>query len=248
MSANAKAVPLPQCFVIATGTPVFPAFHNGYRMTTTFTDHELIERETWRYAVKRFDPSRAISANDWATLEAALVLSPSSYGLQPYHFVVVDDVALRARLTTASYGQPQIATCSRFVVFAIHTNMDVAHIDRFLARTAQIRKVTVESLAAYRQVMVDDLINGPRHAWIDHWSARQAYIALGNLLTSAATLGIDTCPMEGFDPKQYDQILNLSARGLNAVAACALGYRSADDQHAHEPKVRFAAADLIEHR
>jgi len=217
-------------------------------MATTLTNRDLLESQTWRYAVKQFDPARAISANDWATLEAALVLSPSSYGLQPYRFLVIDDVALRARLTTASYGQPQVATSARFVVFVIHANMSVAHIDRFLARTAQIRKVTVESLAGYRQVMVNDLINGPRHAWLDHWAARQAYIALGNLLISAATLGIDTCPMEGFDPKQYDQILNLSERGLNAVVACALGYRSAEDKHAHEPKVRFAAADLIEHR
>jgi len=212
------------------------------------SEHDLIERETWRYAVKRFDTTRQISPNHWNALEQVLVLSPSSYGLQPYHFLVIKDQALRAQLTTASYGQPQIAECSLLVVFTICKNLDRAHVERFIARTALIRKIPVESLARYRAVMIGDLIDGPRHAWIDEWSARQAYLALGNLLTSAATLGVDACPMEGFDPVQYDEILGLSPRGLSAVVVCALGYRSEDDPHAQEEKVRFSAADLIEHR
>jgi len=216
-------------------------------MSTTLTDHDLINCQNWRYAVKQFDPSRKISMNHWSTLEQTLVLSPSSYGLQPYMFLVIDDVALRARLTVASYNQPKVADCSRFVVFAIRKDMDRAHVDRFIARTAKIRKVSVESLAGYRQTIIGDLIEGPRHAWIDHWSARQAYIALGNLLTSAATLGIDACPMEGFEPDKYDEILGLTPRHLGAVVACALGYRSPNDQHAHDAKVRFAAEDLVEY-
>jgi len=213
----------------------------------TFNDHELINRLTWRYAVKRFDPANKISASNWATLEQALVLSPSSYGLQPYRFLVINDAALRARLAVVSYGQPQIVDCSHLVVFAIRKGMDLVHIDHFIARVAAVKKVTVESLASYRKAMVDDLIDGPRHAWIDHWSARQAYLALGNLLTSAATLGIDACPMEGFDPSLYDDILDLPERHLSATVVCALGYRSADDKHAREAKVRFAIEDLIEH-
>ncbi len=217
-------------------------------MNTTLSDHDLIERETWRYAVKRFDAARTITPNDWSTLEQVLILSPSSYGLQPYRFLVINDPALRKRLTAASYGQSQVAECSLLVVFTIRKNLDRAYVDRFIARTALIRKVTVESLAGYRSAIIKDLIEGPRHAWIDQWSARQAYIALGNLLTGAATLGIDACPMEGFDPVQYDDILGLPAQGLGAVVVCALGYRSADDHHAHDAKVRFAAEDLIEHR
>ena len=208
---------------------------------------DLISRLHWRYAVKHFDSSRAITANDWKTLEEALVLSPSSYGLQPYKFLVIDDPVLRRRLTTVSFNQPQIIECPHFVVFAIHSGLDLAHVDRFIARMAEVSQVTVESLAGYRKLIIRDLIEGPRHAWIDQWSARQAYIALGNLLTSAAMLGIDACPMEGFAPAEYDTILNLSKRGLSAVVACALGYRNPGDPHAHDAKVRFPIADLIEH-
>jgi len=213
----------------------------------TFTDPELINRLTWRYAVKQFDPAKKITASNWATLEQALVLSPSSYGLQPYRFLVINDAALRTRLAVASYGQSQIMDCSHLVVFAIRKGMDLDHIDHFIARVATVTKVTVESLAGYRKTIVGDLIDGPRHAWIDHWSARQAYIALGNLLTSAAALGIDACPMEGFNPALYDDILDLPERHLSATVVCALGYRSADDKHARDAKVRFAIEDLIEH-
>jgi len=213
----------------------------------TFTDPELINRLTWRYAVKQFDPAKKITASDWATLEQALVLSPSSYGLQPYRFLVINDAALRTRLAVASYGQSQIMDCSHLVVFAIRKGMDLDHIDHFIARVATVTKVTVESLAGYRKTIVGDLIDGPRHAWIDHWSARQAYMALGHLLTSAAALGIDACPMEGFNPALYDDILDLPERHLSATVVCALGYRSADDKHARDAKVRFAIEDLIEH-
>lgn len=215
---------------------------------TKLADPELLERLAWRYAVKRFDPARRINAEDLSTLEQALTLSPSSYGLQPYHFLIIDDAGLRRELSAASFGQPQIVEASHLVVIAIRKNLDAAYIDHYIARTAQVRGVTTNSLAGFRKAMVGDLIEGPRHAWIDQWAARQAYIALGNLLTSAAVLGIDGCPMEGFEPAKYDQILGLPAQGLGAVVLCALGYRNADDRHAYDPKVRFPVAELVEHR
>lgn len=212
------------------------------------TDNDLLERMRWRYAVKQFNQARRITPGDWLTLEQALILSPSSYGLQPYHFLVIDDPKLRVELSEASYGQPQVEECCRFVVFAIRKNLDLEQVDRFIWRMAEVRDTTTASLAHYRTAIVRDLVNGPRHAWIDHWAARQAYLALGNLLTCAAVLGIDACPLEGFEPERYDAILDLPDRGMSAVVACALGYRSADDEHAKEAKVRFTSEDLIEHR
>jgi nitroreductase len=214
----------------------------------TLTDPALIASLTWRYAVKRFDPDRRIARDDWAALEQALVLSPSSYGLQPYRFLVIDDPALRTRLRQAAFGQTQVTDADRLVVFAARTDLTRAEVDHFLARTAEVRGVPPAALEPYRRAIVDDLVEGPRHAWIGHWAARQAYLALGNLLTAAATLGIDACPMEGFDPERYDDLLALRADGLHAVVQCALGYRHRDDHHAHEAKVRFPAAELIIHR
>lgn len=215
---------------------------------TKLADPELLERLAWRYAVKHFDPTRRINAEDLSTLEQALALSPSSYGLQPYHFLIIDNADLRRELSAASFGQPQITEASHLVVVTIRKNVDASYIDHYIARTAQVRGVTTSSLAGFRKAMIGDLIEGPRHAWIDQWAARQAYIALGNLLASAAVLGIDACPMEGFEPAKYDQILGLPQQGLSAVVLCALGYRSPDDRHAYDPKVRFAVAELIEHR
>ena len=212
------------------------------------TNLELIECLNWRYAVKKFDISRLISDSNWQIIEQALVLSPSSYGLQPYRFLVIEDAEVRHRLAVASYGQPQVTEASKFVVFASRKALGHAYIDRLVARIADVRKVNLESLSSYKAAMVRDLLDGPRHAWIDEWATRQAYLALGNLLTSAAAIGIDACPMEGFEPQKYNEILGLSQRGLSAVVVCALGYRSADDQHAQEAKVRFDVNDLIEHR
>ena len=212
------------------------------------TNLDLIERLNWRYAVKKFDNSRPISPSNWSIIEQAMVLSPSSYGLQPYRFLVIEDAELRHRLAAASFGQPQVTDCAKLVVFAIRKAIDHAYIDRLIARISEVRKVSIESLSSYKSAMVGDLVDGPRHIWIDEWATRQAYLALGNVLTSAAALGIDACPMEGFEPEKYNEILGLTQRGFSAVVVCALGYRSADDRHAHDTKVRFPAKDLIEHR
>jgi nitroreductase len=215
---------------------------------STLTDPQLLETLHWRYATKQFDPARGIPDAEWRTLEEALMLSPSSYGLQPYKFLVIDDQDLRKRLRKASFGQPQITDAARLVVFAIRKNLDRAWVDHYIARTAEVKHVPEESLKAMTRTIIGDLIEGPRHDWIDHWAARQAYIALGVLLTSAAVLGIDACPMEGFSPVQYDEILGLKEPGLGATVLCALGYRSESDHHASEAKMRFSAPDLVEHR
>jgi len=215
---------------------------------STITGDSLLQQLKWRYATKKFDATKKISSADWATLEEALILTASSYGLQPWKFIVVTDPALKAKLRPASWNQAQVEECSHLVVFTAQQNVTEGDVDRFIARIAEVRDVTAESLAGYKGYMVGDLVNGPRHAIIGEWAARQTYIAMGNLLTSAALLGIDACPFEGIEPAKYDEILGLKGSGFATVCACPLGYRSEDDKYASAPKVRFAAKDLIDHR
>jgi len=215
---------------------------------TTIPGEGLLKQLNWRYATKKFDPARKIASEEWAVLEQALILTPSSYGLQPWKFIVVTDQALKAKLRPASWNQAQVEDCSHLVVFAAKQDISEADVDRFVARIAEVRGVGLESLAGYRGFMVGDLVNGARHAVIQEWAARQTYIAMGNLLTSAAMLGIDACPFEGLEPAKYDAILGLKDSGYATVAACPLGYRAADDKYASAPKVRFEARDVIDHR
>ena len=208
------------------------------------SDH-LLNPLRWRYATKQFDPSRRIPDDVWGALEEALVLTPSSYGLQPWAFAVVTDPETKAALRPASYGQAQVTDASHLVVFAAKRSIDEAYIGRFLDRSAEVRGVARESLDGFGKRIAGDLVHGPRREEVLAWATRQAYIALGNFLTSAALLGIDTCALEGIEPDKYDAILGLESRGLRSVVAAAAGYRSASDKYAAHPKVRFHRDDLI---
>ncbi len=207
----------------------------------------LLAQLNWRYATKVFDPSRRIPDADWAVLEEALILTPSSYGAQPYKFVIVTDPAIRAKLLPVSWNQKQTTDCSHYVVFAAREKNTEADIDRYLARIIEVRGGSAEALAGFKKLLMADIVNGPRGEAAFEWAARQAYIALGNFMTSAALLGIDTCPMEGIEPDKYDQILGLPAEGFRTVVACAAGYRASGDKYAVLPKVRFSARDLVVH-
>jgi nitroreductase len=216
--------------------------------TAILAAEDLLKAQSWRYATKQFDPSRKIPAETWSALEQSLVLTPSSYGLQPWKFIVVTDPALKAKLRPASWNQAQVEDCSHHVVFLGLEKLGEADIDRLIARMAEVRGQTVESLAAYKGYAMGDLVKGPRSATIGDWAARQVYIALGNFMTSAALLGVDTCPMEGLVPEKYDEILGLAGTGYRTVVACPAGYRAAEDKYANAPKVRFLASELIDRR
>jgi len=212
---------------------------------TPITTQSVTDALHWRYATKKFDPARKIPAATWAVLEQALVLSPSSFGLQPWKFVVVQDAATRAKLSAASWGQSQPVECSHFVVFAGRTNLDGRDVDTFVARIAEVRGVSRQSLKGYGDIMKGSAEQARAGGYLDAWAARQVYIALGEFMTAAALLGVDACPMEGIEPPRYNEILGLTAMGFNALCACAAGYRSPDDKYASQPKVRFKAQDVI---
>ena len=208
----------------------------------------LLDALRWRYATKAFDPSRRIPSDTWQTLESALVLTASSYGLQPWKFLVITDPELRAQLRPHSWNQPQITDCSHLVVLLKKREILAADADRLIQATATARGIDTSVLEAYRQMIQVDLIDGPRSQAIGQWSANQVYIALGNLLTSAALLEVDTCAIEGFSPAEYDRILKLEDSEYQSCVVCACGYRSAEDKYASLAKVRYSASDLIEHR
>ena len=211
------------------------------------TPTTLLDAQTWRYATKHFDSVKTIPAESWTALEQSLVLTPSSYGVQPWKFLVVTSPDLKEKLRPVSWNQAQVTDCSHYVVFTIKKNVTAEDVDRFMARTAEVRGVSAESLAAYRNIIVSDVVNGARSFSVNQWSTRQAYIALGNFMTSAALLGVDTCPMEGLEPVEYDKILNLFEKSYTTVVACAAGYRAADDKYAELAKVRFATSEVVEY-
>lgn len=204
----------------------------------------LVANLNWRYATKVFDETKTIAPDVWKALEEALILTPSSCGVQPWKFIVITNKEMRAKLLPHSWGQAQVTQCSHYVVFAALKKIDETYIDSSLARTAEVRGITVEALAGFRKMVVGALIQGGLGT--PEWAAHQAYIALGNFMTAAAMLQVDTCPMEGFVPAEYDKILGLEAKGLFSVVCCAAGYRSETDKYAALPKVRFANDKMIE--
>jgi len=205
----------------------------------------VLEALQWRYATKKFDPAKKIPADTWTALEQALVLAPSSYGLQPWKFVVVDNPALRQKLSAASWGQTQPVDCSHYVVFAHRKNLSAADIDRYIDRIVEVRGGAKETLKGYRDIMVGNTEKARVGGTLDVWMGHQVYIALGQFMAAAALLGVDTCPMEGLEPPKYDEILGLAALGYSTLCACAAGYRSADDKYARAPKVRFAHHEVV---
>ena len=209
------------------------------------TNEEIIEQLNWRYAAKAYDKTKKISAEDWETLEQSLILAPSSFGLQPWKFIVVTDDELKEKLKPAAHGQGQVTDSSHLVVFAYKKTLTDADVEHFVDRIVEVRGVPRESLADYENWMKNSAKQAVDGGYIETWNSRQVYIALGFLLQTAALLGIDASPMEGFDPAQFNEILGLT--DYSAVVLAAVGYRDAEkDWLANLPKVRFSKEELIQ--
>ncbi len=203
----------------------------------------IVKQLNWRYATKAYDTGRKIPADDLQVLEDALIATPSSFGLQPLKFVVVTDPEVRQRLRAAAWNQPQVTDASHLVVFAYKKTLTDSDIDRFVEHIAEVRNQDPSALTDYANMM-KGAVSAKSASDIETWNSRQAYIALGFLLETAAILGIDATPMEGFDPMKFDEILGL--KDYSSVVVCALGYRDeANDYLAGLPKVRFSKQDLI---
>jgi len=207
---------------------------------------EILSQLNWRYAVKKYDPTKKLSDEDWAFLEEAMTLAPSSMGLQPYKFVVITDDEIKARLRPAAFGQSQITDASHIVVFAYKKTYGDDDAEHFIERIAEVRGQSRDSLRDYEQNIKASTKRASEGGYLETWNSRQAYIALGFLLETAALLGIDATPMEGFDAEQFNEILGLTDH--SAVAVAALGYRDEEnDWLANLRKVRLPRHELVQH-
>ncbi len=204
----------------------------------------LTENLEWRYATKRFDQNRKVSAEELQKLEEATNLAATSFGLQPFRVMVVSDPEIREQLRAASYNQPQLTEASHIFVFCAMTSMPPEHIDAFLDRMSEVRGVPRDQLNGYADYMKGSVAGRPAES-IEPWNKRQAYIALGTLLAATAELKIDACPMEGFDVGEYDRILGLGEKGLTATVIAPIGYRSEEDATQHHAKVRVPLEEMF---
>ncbi|PPI83215.1 NAD(P)H-dependent oxidoreductase [Marinobacter maroccanus] len=202
--------------------------------------HEALD---WRYAVREFSPEK-LDAQTVETLVDAARKSASSYGLQPYKILVVESKSLRQALLAYSFGQQKVLDCSHLIVFAAQTDIGDHTVDRYVTQFVKTRGVPAEDISGYVRHMKQALAAKSRLEK-QAWAHQQAYIALGTLLTAAASMRIDSCPMTGFDQKAYDEVLGLAELGLESSAIVALGYRSARDRSSGLPKVRFDYDDLV---
>ena len=213
-------------------------------MNAALTPAQFLASLEWRYATKAFD-TRKLPDATWAALEESLRLTPSSYGLQPWKFIVVNDPTLRTKLRPVSWNQSQVTDASHLVVFARRTEVTETDVNEFFNQMVSERQADATKLEPYRQIMLGGVVKGKDAAAQKDWAARQLYIALGQLMGAAAALAIDTCALEGIDPAAYTEILGLKGTGYEVVVACAVGYRSSEDKYAGMKKIRFPAARVI---
>lgn len=197
----------------------------------------IIDHLEWRYAVKRFDPDKLLTENKIRKLKYAFNLTATSYGLQPIKMVVVHNKKLQQQLVKHSWDQPQVAQASHVLIFCIETRIDTVYIAQYFDRIKQIRGTSEDILNPYREAMIQDFSSMDRQQ-IQDWATKQAYLAMGNLLTICAIEKIDSCPMEGFVPEAYDNLLGLKEQGLKTVLVMPVGYRAEDDMFSEFKKVR----------
>ncbi|NNT72302.1 NAD(P)H-dependent oxidoreductase [Flavobacterium sp. IMCC34852] len=204
----------------------------------------FIKNANWRYATKKFDATKKVSEEDLNTLKEAVRLSASSYGLQPYKVIFVENPEVRAQLQPVAWGQSQITEASHLLVFANITDFGDAQIDAHINNIAVTRGLPADALQGYGDFMKSKILSLPVENR-NVWTSKQTYIALTNLLNAAAELGIDVTPMEGFEADKFNEILGLEALGLNASLVATIGYRHAEDATQNYAKVRKSNEELF---
>lgn len=204
----------------------------------------VIDAMKWRYATNSFDTSKKLTNEQLSELLDAMILTPSSLGLQPWKFVVVKNKDIRMKLQEAGYGQNKISESSDFIVFAVEKNIDDALVETYIKSVSEVRGVPVENLKGYEDMIKGSIAQKTPEQRVE-WAARQVYIALGVLVTAGAVRGIDVAPMEGFDSKKFDEILGLDKMGLESKVAAAIGFRTPNDPSAQYKKVRFPKDKVV---
>lgn len=207
------------------------------------TNKKIIDALTWRRAIRVFDPTKKVSDADLLTILESAQLSPSSYGLEPWKFFVISDPRMREKLRKVGYDQPKITEASHLIILAHRTDGE-AVVDELITLTARIQNKREEDLAGFKQMLDDALFHRAPGIIRDDWFKAQTYIALGVMIATASSLGIDNGPMEGFDTDAVNELLGLKEKNLSAATMLTLGYR---DEHEQLPaKVRREYTDVVE--
>jgi len=205
---------------------------------------DILSKLNTRYATKVFDPTKKVPEAEMEKLLEAIRLSASSYGLQPYKVLVVEDPKIRAELRKVAWDQPQITDSSALLVFAVNYDTNAKSVDDFVDLISRTRNISRDVLSGYSDMMKRS-IHSQSPEQIETWVSKQAYIALGFGLVTAAILGLDTCPMEGFSGEDFDRILDIQKLSLKSKVIMAVGYRSKDDHYQDLAKVRMKTEDLF---
>jgi nitroreductase len=205
----------------------------------------IISKLSWRYATKIFKVGTQVSPEARTTILEAGRMAPTAYGLQPFRIIHVTNPEIRAKLRTeAAFNQAQVTDAGDLFIIARRTDIDEAFVDAYVAHIASVRSMNVADLAGFASMMKGDILARSEEGKAT-WAGRQAYIALGMMLQTAALLEVDSCPMEGFDPSKVDDILDLKSHNAASLGLFALGYRGEGDIYATLPKVRQEMTDLV---
>ena len=205
---------------------------------------EIIEKLQWRYATKKFDSNKKLSVEQVNTIKEAFNLTATSYGLQPLKMLVIGDQDIKEALVSASMNQPQVKDASHLLVFCIESTISSEYIKAHFNRVEATRNTDRKILDDYEDFLIDSFSKKDQSE-IRGWMTKQAYLAMGNLLTVCAVEGIDACPMEGFEPEKYDDLLQLKDKGLQSVLAMPIGFRAGDDMFAGMKKVRRGVSEVV---
>ena len=198
---------------------------------------DIIKKLQWRYATKKFDVNKILGKEKIDTLTEAFNLTATSFGLQPLKLIVLKDKKKQVELVKYSMNQEQVAQASHILIFCIDTTIDKNYIEDYFKRIKAIRNTADDILKPFKEYLIDDFEKQTQND-IEDWATKQAYLAMGNLLTVCAIEEIDSCPMEGFAPAKYDEIFKLKEKGLKSVLVMPIGYRAEDDMFADFKKVR----------
>lgn len=205
---------------------------------------DIIESLKWRYACKKFDENKKLDKVQIDTLFNSFNLTATSFGLQPLKMLVIKGEELKSKLLPHAYFQPQITTCSHLLIICIDTAFDEHSIDAYFDLEKEIRGTSEDIIGKFRNQLKTIYKNKDR-AQIDTSAIYQAYISIGTLMTVCAEMRIDSCPMEGFNPVKFDDILGLEERNLRSVLLLPVGYRAEDDIMSSMKKVRKPLDQVI---
>jgi nitroreductase/dihydropteridine reductase len=204
----------------------------------------LVKAFEWRYAAKKYDTSKKVSNETLENVAETVRLAPSSFGLQPYQFLIVRDLAKLDQISKAAHNQPQITTGSHVMVLAVETNIDEKTVASYIDKAAVARQTERKNLEP-REQFVNMMIGKLSYQERIVWAEKQAFLAVGVFVSAAAEAGVDASPMEGFDNAQVDEILGLKEKNLTSALLFVIGYRAEDDEFAVIPKVRKRKEEIF---